>query len=90
MEIAEGDILELLVMFVSSDACWGTSGDLTGFIHHKGWSARVPVPDSAIPIVGQTIRVRVVHVVEDDDQLPAWSTFGGKFKVNFSARCVGS
>ena len=85
MPVAEGDILELLVTYVSGDACWGTAADLTGFIHHTGWSKERPIPDSAVPIEGQKLTVKVTHVVRDGEQLPAWSTFGGRFKIDFAA-----
>jgi hypothetical protein len=85
MPVAKGDILDLLVTYVSDDACWGTAGVLTGFVHHTGWSKARSIPESAVPIEGQKLTVKVTHVVQDGEQLPAWSTFGGKFKIDFAA-----
>jgi hypothetical protein len=82
MSVEKGDILELLVTFVSGDACWGTSGNLTGFVHHTGWSEEPPIPESAVPVEGQTLTVKVIHVVQACERLPKWSTFDVKFKVD--------
>ena len=90
MPLAKGDILELLVTHVSDDACWGISGEFTGFVHHTGWSDKRPIPESAVPVEGQWLKVKVLHVVQDGEQLPAWSTFDGKFKIDFAAVVRGS
>lgn len=85
MSVAKGDILELLITFVTDDACWGTAGNLIGFVHHRAWSRERPIPESAVPVEGQKLTVKVIHVVQDGEDLPAWSTFGGKFKIDFAA-----
>lgn len=85
MPVAKGEILDLLVTYVSRDACWGTHGDLTGFVHHTGWSKERPIPESAVPIEGQQLTVKVIHIVQPGENLPAWCTFGGKFKIDFAA-----
>ena len=85
MPFAEGDNVELTVSFVTDDACWGTSGDAVGFVHHTGWSGQQPIPDSAVPREGQRLRVRVIRVVRPQEQLPPWTTFGGKYKIDFAA-----
>ena len=89
MMLKQGDILDLLVTYVSGDACWGLFGNLIGFVHHSGWSKERPIPDSAVPMEGHLLRVKVIHVVAPGEQLPAWSTFGGKFDVAFAGAVPG-
>ena len=85
MPLVKGEIVGLTVTFVTADGCWGIAGDWVGFVHHSGWSKERPIPESAVPSVGQVLRVRILKVVKLGEAVPAWATFGGKFNIDFSA-----
>ena len=78
-EMKVGDIVDLQVTRVSGYACWGNAEGKTGFSHCVDWS-----PDSACPVVGQTIKVRVFHLTGEGEKLPLDVSHNGEIHVDFA------
>ena len=86
MAVTLGDIVALKVTHVAGYACWGITGGQIGFAHCIEWSWLKPVPDEECPKVGDTLRVKVVRVIDRlQEQLPADVTREGRIKVDFIA-----
>ena len=89
MGVAVGDVVELTIIEVAGYACWGEAGGQIGFVHCVEWSRLRPIPDSAVPEVGDKLRVKVFRVIDGpQEQLPLDITFGGKFRVDFAASVI--
>jgi predicted RNA-binding protein with RPS1 domain len=88
MQIKAGDVLEVRITKVSGYGCWGDSDGKIGFSHCVDWSEAKPVPQNAVPAVGQTIRMRVFRVFESTTSLSADITFDGTIRVDFQASPV--
>jgi hypothetical protein len=86
MGVAVGDIVTLTVTKVAGYACWGESGGQTGFVHCYEWSWDRPIPDSDVPIIGESLTARVLHLIDRSrDEIPLDVTFGGTIEVDFAA-----
>jgi hypothetical protein len=86
MGVAIGDVVTLTVTHVEGYACWGVSGDQTGFVHCDEWSWDRPIPDSDVPVVGEPLTAKVFHLVaRPQDELPLDVTHGGRIPVDFAA-----
>src|SRR5262245_53594809 len=79
-----GDIVEVVVSKVSGYACWGSSNGKIGFSHCIEWSEEKPVPAHLIPIVGESIKLRVFHVPKPEVEQPDDVSFGGTIHVDFA------
>jgi hypothetical protein len=79
-----GDVIDFRVTKVAGYACWGTAEGKTGFSHCVDWSAEKPVPERCHPVVGQTIKARVFHLIAEGEHLPADVTYDGKIRVDFA------
>jgi hypothetical protein len=85
MSVAVGDVVTITVIDVAGYACWGVVDGQVGFVHCVEWSRERPIPEEAVPKVGDRLRVKVFRVVDvPQEQLPADVTFDGKFHVDFA------
>ncbi len=85
MGVAIGDIVTLTIIEVAGYACWGVADGQVGFVHCVEWSREKPVPDDAVPKVGDRLPVKVFHLTnKPQEQLPADVTYDGKFHVDFA------
>lgn len=86
MSVAVEDIVTLTITKVEGYACWGSFHGQTGYVHCVEWSRERPVPPSRHPKVGDLLKVKVFHVVnEPRGPLPQDVTFGGTIAVDFAA-----
>jgi hypothetical protein len=83
--IAVGDVVTLAVTEVAGYACWGFVGEQMGFVHCYEWSWERPIPESDQPRVGDSLTVKVFHLIDQAQSTPPPDvTYGGKFKVDFA------
>jgi hypothetical protein len=87
--IATGDIRDARIVYVSGYGCWCEIEGVMGFMPYEGWSSERPIPESAVPLEGQRLPVRVVHVLGPDRAVPEWATFGGRYNIKFTAAIQG-
>ena len=89
MGVAIGDEVTLTVTQVAGYACWGVFSGQTGFVHCIEWSWDRPIPDCDVPVVGESLRVRVFHLTNrPQNELPLDVTHDGEMQVDFGASSV--
>jgi hypothetical protein len=85
MNLQCGDLVDLIVNKIMPYACWGTADGKTGFAHCVDWSIEKPVPANLVPVVGQTIKVRVFYLSSlPISEQPADVSCNGTIKVDFA------
>lgn len=85
MNIAVGDIVTVRVIEVLPFACWSEVEGKICFTHVTDWSMERPIPEAKHPAVGQKLKAKVFHSVNDsNEQQLADVTLDGKYHVDFA------
>ena len=85
MKISIGDKVVIEIIEVMQYACWGKIDEYICFVHCTEWSNERPVPDNAVPKIGEFLKVKVFYVADWSKEIPpADVTCDGKYHVNLA------
>jgi predicted RNA-binding protein with RPS1 domain len=85
MSMHVGDVVTLRITHTAHYAVWGVTNGEFGFVHVTELAWERPIPDAAIPNVGDLLRAKVIYVVDrPQSELPLDVTADGRYYVHFA------